>query len=54
MLAAYESFRRDGKLPATYEVVFAQAWQPVGPIRQKGQPARAEVTVPITTLGRRR
>lgn len=24
----YESFRRDGKLPATYEVVYAHAWQP--------------------------
>ncbi len=24
--AAYESFRQDGRLPATYEVVFAHAW----------------------------
>ncbi len=24
--AAYESFRKDGRLPATYEVVFAHAW----------------------------
>jgi malonyl-CoA O-methyltransferase len=53
MLAAYESYRRDGKLPATYEVVFAQAWNPAGPVRQKGQPTRAEVTVPLSTLGRR-
>jgi malonyl-CoA O-methyltransferase len=26
MLQAYERFRRDGLLPATYEVVFASAW----------------------------
>jgi len=27
--AGYERFRRDGLLPATYEVVYAQAWGPV-------------------------
>jgi len=26
MQAAYETFRQDGRLPATYEVVFAHAW----------------------------
>lgn len=26
---AYEAFRSDGRLPASYEVVFAQAWAPV-------------------------
>ena len=26
--AAYEAFRQDGRLPATYEVVFAHAWTP--------------------------
>ena len=26
--AAYEPFRREGRLPATYEVVFAHAWTP--------------------------
>jgi malonyl-CoA O-methyltransferase len=30
MEAAYESFRQDGRLPATYEVVFAHAWAPKG------------------------
>lgn len=25
---AYESFRREGSIPATYEVVYAQAWAP--------------------------
>ncbi|MEP6886113.1 MAG: malonyl-ACP O-methyltransferase BioC [Gammaproteobacteria bacterium] len=28
LLAAYESFRLDGRLPATYEVVFGHAWTP--------------------------
>lgn len=27
--AAYEQWRRDGRLPATYEVVYGQAWVPV-------------------------
>ncbi|MGB7904149.1 MAG: pimeloyl-ACP methyl ester esterase BioH [Steroidobacteraceae bacterium] len=52
MLAAYERFRREGKLPATYEVVFAQAWCPTGPVRTKGQP-RAETVIPISQIRRR-
>ncbi|MGH8281268.1 MAG: malonyl-ACP O-methyltransferase BioC [Gammaproteobacteria bacterium] len=28
LAAAYESFRRDGRLPATYEVVYGTAWTP--------------------------
>jgi malonyl-CoA O-methyltransferase len=28
--AAYEAFRQDGRLPATYEVVFGHAWAPAG------------------------
>jgi malonyl-CoA O-methyltransferase len=52
MLAAYEGFRRDGRLPATYEVVFAQAWCPTGPVRSKGQP-KAETVVPISAIRRR-
>jgi malonyl-CoA O-methyltransferase len=35
VFAAYESFRRDGVLPATYEVIYAQAQAP-----QPGQPRR--------------
>ncbi|MBQ4856022.1 malonyl-ACP O-methyltransferase BioC [Rhodanobacter sp. B2A1Ga4] len=35
MLAAYESMRRDGRIPATWEVVSAHAWGP--PV---GQPRR--------------
>ena len=52
MLATYEGFRREGKLPATYEVVFAQAWCPTGPIRTKGQP-RAETVIPVSQIRRR-
>jgi malonyl-CoA O-methyltransferase len=35
MLDAYEAFRRDGVLPATYEVIYAHAWAP-----EPGQPRR--------------
>lgn len=39
MQAAYETFRHDGRLPATYEVVFAHAWVPEGARRGPAQPA---------------
>ncbi len=35
--AAYEAFRQDGRLPATYEVVFAHAWAPGAAARRAGQ-----------------
>jgi len=38
MQTAYEAFRRDGRLPATYEVVFGHAWAPAHSTRG----ARAE------------
>jgi malonyl-CoA O-methyltransferase len=34
MQAAYEEFRQDGRLPATFEVVFAHAWAPVRAARR--------------------
>jgi malonyl-CoA O-methyltransferase len=34
MQAAYENFRQDGRLPATYEVVFAHAWVPAESARR--------------------
>jgi len=53
MIDAYESFRRaDGKLPATYEVVFGQAWCPVGPLRTR-VPEDGAVRVPVSSIGRR-
>jgi malonyl-CoA O-methyltransferase len=33
---AYETFRQDGRLPATYEVVFGHAWAPRAPPRRGG------------------
>jgi malonyl-CoA O-methyltransferase len=36
MQAAYEAFRVDGRLPATYEVVFGQAWGPAAEARRPG------------------
>jgi len=53
MVASYETFRQaDGKLPASYEVVFGQAWAPAGPGR--GTVKEAGVArVPIGQIGRR-
>ena len=43
MQAAYEKFRQDGRLPATYEVVFAHAWAPAPEERRR--PQTAEVSL---------
>ena len=54
MLAAYEGFRREGKLPATYEVVFAQAWCPDRPGPRQGPAAgrdgRADQPAPSASI----
>lgn len=47
--AHYETLRRDGRLPATWEVVYGHAWA--------GQPRSGgpqETAVPVTNIGRRR
>jgi malonyl-CoA O-methyltransferase len=51
MEAHYESLRRDGRLPATWEIVYGHAWaaSPHG----DGSPA-SEVAIPVTQIGRRR
>jgi malonyl-CoA O-methyltransferase len=47
--SAYETFRRDGRLPATYEVVFAHAWtQAAGARRDSPQSA----SVPLEDIKR--
>jgi len=47
--AAYEQFRHDGKVPATYEVVYAQAWGPTAP-----PPVRDGLTrIPPDRIGHR-
>jgi malonyl-CoA O-methyltransferase len=51
LAAAYESSRSEGRLPATFEVVYGQAWAPVGQARQRPS---GEVTVPVGAIGRRR
>ncbi len=38
MLAAYEQFRHDGVLPASYEVVYGHAWVPRSPDETKCNP----------------
>jgi malonyl-CoA O-methyltransferase len=42
---AYETFRRDGRLPATYEVVFGHAWAPGTPAARHSGPAGATVSL---------
>ena len=34
LVAAYDRFRRDGKIPATYEVIYGHAWKPAMPTRK--------------------
>jgi malonyl-CoA O-methyltransferase len=51
MTAAYETHRRDGRLPATYEVVYGHAWCPTAAPRRSRTPG--EVVVPIGSIGRR-
>jgi malonyl-CoA O-methyltransferase len=45
MRREYESFRREGRLPATYEVVFAHAWVPQAPARRSSQADDATVSL---------
>jgi malonyl-CoA O-methyltransferase len=51
LAAAYEPFRRDGRLPATWEVVYGQAWGPGSP-RQRNQPV-TEALIPVGAIRRR-
>jgi malonyl-CoA O-methyltransferase len=50
MTAAYEQYRRDGVLPATYEVLYGQAW---GSDKKIASPA-GEVRIAVSDIGRRR
>ena len=56
MSEAYESFRRDGRLPATYEVVYGAAWSreaSAGGGRGEHAPAGAEVRISAAAIRRR-
>ncbi|OOZ36570.1 malonyl-ACP O-methyltransferase BioC [Solemya velesiana gill symbiont] len=48
MVRAYEQFRTDGRLPASYEVVYGHAWAP----EQREQDG--VTTVPVSQIGRMR
>ncbi len=50
MKAAYERFRREGLLPASYEVVYGHAWAPLG--GRNAQEAGV-FTVAVDQIGRR-
>jgi len=50
LAAAYEPFRRDGQLPATYEIVYGQAWRPAVE-RHERDPG--ETRIPVQSIGRR-
>ncbi len=47
MRAAYESYRSDGLLPATYEVVYGHAWAPLQRLAPDGA-----VTLPMSAIAR--
>jgi malonyl-CoA O-methyltransferase len=51
MQAAYEAFRRDGRLPATYEVVYGVAWGAAG--RRASAMTDGEVRITPSAIGRR-
>jgi malonyl-CoA O-methyltransferase len=53
MSAAYEQQRRDGKLPATYEVVFGQAWGRPVQMGSDIKTSPTETRIPIAEIGRR-
>jgi malonyl-CoA O-methyltransferase len=52
MVAAYETLRRESRLPATYEVVFGHAWTPVMAPQPRPSPT-GETRIPIGRIGRR-
>jgi malonyl-CoA O-methyltransferase len=52
VLTAYESFRKDGRLPATYEVVFGAAWGTAG--RPAASAQGGEVRISPSEIRRRK
>lgn len=53
MLAAYDTLRREGVLPASYEVVYGQAWGTDRLMNDQRGGLAGEVRVPINKIGRR-
>lgn len=52
VLAAYESFRKDGRLPATYEIVYGAAWGSAG--RPAASVHAGEVRISPSDIRRRK
>lgn len=52
MMNRYERFRRDGRIPATYEVVYGHAWMPEA--SRFSRPDNGVVTIPVDSVSRRR
>ena len=50
MSAAYERYRSAGRLPATYEVVYGQAW---GSASRQGDATPGEIRIPADSIGLR-
>jgi len=53
MTDAYEPFRRDGKLPATYEVIFGQAWGRAAAPGAGRRPSAGVAHIPVSSIQRR-
>lgn len=53
MTRAYEAARRDGKLPATYEVIHASSWGPERAARGDAADFPRETVIPASAIGRR-
>lgn len=52
--SAYEQFRQDGRLPATWEVVYGLAWGPGAGTAPGRRPESGEQLVPVSSIGRRK
>ena len=51
MTQAYEAYRRDGRLPASYEIVYAVAWG--ASTRPHAAHPGGETRIPVSAIGRR-
>jgi malonyl-CoA O-methyltransferase len=45
----YETYRRDGVIPASYEVVFGHAWCPE---KKQYKSIGGDIRIPLSTIGR--
>lgn len=52
MREAYERYRRDGRLPATWEVVYGHAWAPPPGMARRTPGAPGEARIPAAAIGR--